>query len=229
MTLPPPDTVLENWNGVLDNDFSKTIKQTFHLPDDDDEFVYHSESFAMPLSQIQALIDSGKMKYHYRGPNGFIAVSSILSLSVRLLLALLSSLAIINFLLPQNSAILTPPRFPPRTSMPTSPSSPPQPTRPKLSSPLLPMQKRSLLGPKWLNISLTKESCLQTRRSKFPSGNLPCPIPISTSGPGHLMRLGSWVPWMILTTPIPMPPSIPIRCFLCSITTLAVSVHPGRL
>ena len=72
--MTSPDAIVEQWQGMIDNNFSKTIKQTFNLPEDDDQYVYHSESFAMPLSQIQAMIDTGKMKYHYRGPDGFITV-----------------------------------------------------------------------------------------------------------------------------------------------------------
>jgi len=63
--MPSPDEIFDNWNGLIDNDFFKTISQTFDLPSDDN-YVYRAESFAMTMPQIQELVGSGTMKYKYQ-------------------------------------------------------------------------------------------------------------------------------------------------------------------
>lgn len=62
--MPSPAEIFANWHGIIDNDFCKTISQTFELAQDDG-YVYRADAFAMTLSQIQEQIDSGKLKYKY--------------------------------------------------------------------------------------------------------------------------------------------------------------------
>ena len=56
------DDIFTNWAGLVDNDFGKTIRQTFNLTDDD--YIYRAEAFAMTLSQIEE--QAGKLKYKYQ-------------------------------------------------------------------------------------------------------------------------------------------------------------------
>jgi hypothetical protein len=63
--MPSPDEIFDNWSGLVDNDFFKTVSQTFGLPSEDD-YVYRAESFAMTMPQIKELVDSGTVKYKYQ-------------------------------------------------------------------------------------------------------------------------------------------------------------------
>lgn len=63
--MPSPDDILSKWEGIIENDFSKTISRTFEV-DPVDNYVYRAESFAMTLPQIQQLINSGNLKYKYQ-------------------------------------------------------------------------------------------------------------------------------------------------------------------
>lgn len=63
--MPSPEEIFGKWLGVIDNNFSQTMRQTFDLPADDG-YLYRAESFAMTLDQIQEQIDSGKLKYKYQ-------------------------------------------------------------------------------------------------------------------------------------------------------------------
>jgi hypothetical protein len=63
--MPSPDEIFDNWNGLIDNDFFRTVARTFDLPSNDD-YVYRAESFAMTMPQIKELVDSGTMKYKYQ-------------------------------------------------------------------------------------------------------------------------------------------------------------------
>jgi len=71
--MPSPDEIFSNWKGIIDNDFAKTITQTFNLSENDD-YVYRAESFAMTLSQIQEQAD--KLKYKYQSNGSQIEVCS---------------------------------------------------------------------------------------------------------------------------------------------------------
>ncbi|TVY86557.1 hypothetical protein LAWI1_G006649 [Lachnellula willkommii] len=73
--MPSPDEIFENWHGLVANDFSKTISQTFDLPSEDN-YVYRAESFAMTMAQIKELLDSGALKYKYQAHGQQIEVSS---------------------------------------------------------------------------------------------------------------------------------------------------------
>merc|ERR1712093_84936 len=73
--MSSPDDIFANWRGLIDSDFSKTITQTFDLPDQDN-YVYRAEAFAMTLRQIQEQIDSGKLKYKYQSHGQQIQVPS---------------------------------------------------------------------------------------------------------------------------------------------------------
>jgi len=72
--MSSPDDIFANWRGLIDSDFSKTITQTFDLPDQDN-YVYRAEAFAMTLRQIQEQIDSGKLKYKYQSHGQQIQVN----------------------------------------------------------------------------------------------------------------------------------------------------------
>ncbi|KAM0124821.1 hypothetical protein ACHAP3_001847 [Botrytis cinerea] len=65
MASPSSDEIFDNWGGIIEDDFSKTILETFGLSSDDN-YVYRAESFAMTLSQIQETTSTGKLKYHYQ-------------------------------------------------------------------------------------------------------------------------------------------------------------------
>lgn len=71
--MPSPDEIFSNWKGAVDNDFSAAISKTFDL-DPPNVYVYRAESFAMTLSQIQRLIDSGDLKYKYQSHGKELAV-----------------------------------------------------------------------------------------------------------------------------------------------------------
>jgi hypothetical protein len=62
--MPSPDEIFANWHGVIDNDFSEIVSQTFKIPPDD-TYIYRTEAFAMTLVQIQQQIESGNLKYKY--------------------------------------------------------------------------------------------------------------------------------------------------------------------
>jgi len=76
--MPPPDNIFDNWIGIINNDFSKTILQTFGLSQDDD-YVYRAETFDMTLPEIQELIDAGTMKYKYQAHGQEIEVYHLLT------------------------------------------------------------------------------------------------------------------------------------------------------
>lgn len=63
--MPSPDKIFDNWHGIIDDDFSKTIRDTFELQADD-KYVYRAESFAMTLSEIQSKLQTGSLKYNYQ-------------------------------------------------------------------------------------------------------------------------------------------------------------------
>ncbi|CZR51390.1 uncharacterized protein PAC_01265 [Phialocephala subalpina] len=63
--MPSPDEIFDNWHGIIDNDFSSTIRKTFDLPEDD-KYVYRAESFSMTFPQIQAQLEGGSLKYKYQ-------------------------------------------------------------------------------------------------------------------------------------------------------------------
>jgi hypothetical protein len=60
------EEIFSEWGGIRDNDFAKTIRHTFSLPEDDD-YIYRAESFAMTLAQIQEQADKLKYKYQSYG------------------------------------------------------------------------------------------------------------------------------------------------------------------
>ena len=62
--MPTPDAIFETWKGIIDNDFAKTVAETFLLASNDG-YVYRAEAFAMTLSQIEEQVNSGKLKYKY--------------------------------------------------------------------------------------------------------------------------------------------------------------------
>lgn len=61
--MPSPDDIFARWDGIIDNDFAKTIRLTFDLPVDDD-YIYRADAFAMTLAQIRE--QAGKLKYRYQ-------------------------------------------------------------------------------------------------------------------------------------------------------------------
>lgn len=65
MSSPSSDEIFNNWSGIIDDNFSKTVLDTFGLSQDD-KYVYRAESFAMTLPQIQETVSTGKLKYHYQ-------------------------------------------------------------------------------------------------------------------------------------------------------------------
>jgi hypothetical protein len=65
-TMPLPDEIFANWHGVIDNDFGKTIGNTFDLLSDD-SYVYRAESFGMTLSQIAQQAEKLQYKYQSHG------------------------------------------------------------------------------------------------------------------------------------------------------------------
>ncbi|KAE8448724.1 hypothetical protein EG329_008939 [Mollisiaceae sp. DMI_Dod_QoI] len=73
--MSPPNEIFDNWHGIIDNDFSRTIRKTFNIPEDD-KYVYRTESFAMTLPQIQTQLDAGSLKYKYQSHGQQIEVSS---------------------------------------------------------------------------------------------------------------------------------------------------------
>jgi hypothetical protein len=73
--MPSPDEIFANWHGIVSSDFFTTISKTFELSAHD-SYVYRAEGFAMTLSQIQELVDSGKLKYKYQAHGQQIEVSS---------------------------------------------------------------------------------------------------------------------------------------------------------
>lgn len=76
MASPSSDEIFDNWNGIIDDDFSKTILDTFGLSKDDN-YVYRAESFAMTLPQIQEATSTGKLKYHYQDHGKVLQVEFI--------------------------------------------------------------------------------------------------------------------------------------------------------
>lgn len=73
MPSPSSDEIFDTWNGIIEDDFSTTVLNTFGLSEDDN-YVYRAESFAMTLPQIQATISTGKLKYHYQDKGSIIQV-----------------------------------------------------------------------------------------------------------------------------------------------------------
>ncbi|KAB8300815.1 hypothetical protein EYC80_002743 [Monilinia laxa] len=67
------DAIFDNWTGIIEDDFSKTILDTFGLSKEDN-YIYRAESFAMTLPQIQETISNGKLKYHYQDHGKVIQV-----------------------------------------------------------------------------------------------------------------------------------------------------------
>lgn len=76
--MPTPDEIFANWQGAIDNDFSKTISATFGLPSAD-AYIYRAEAFAMNLRQVQDEINSGKVKYQYMAHGQLIEVCTLRS------------------------------------------------------------------------------------------------------------------------------------------------------
>ena len=60
--MSSPDEVFAKWHGIIDDDFFKTIAETFGLAGDD-SYVYRAESFAMTLAQIK---QQPELKYKYQ-------------------------------------------------------------------------------------------------------------------------------------------------------------------
>ncbi|KAF7855341.1 hypothetical protein EAF04_010085 [Stromatinia cepivora] len=71
---PSSDEIFNNWSGIIDDDFAKTILDTFGLSQDDN-YVYRAESFTMTLPQIQETISTGKLKYHYQDQGKVLQIS----------------------------------------------------------------------------------------------------------------------------------------------------------
>jgi hypothetical protein len=71
--MPSPDEIFANWQGIIDDDFFKTISQTFDLSDSD-PYIYRAESFAMTLSQIRA---QPELKYKYQSHGQAIEVCGL--------------------------------------------------------------------------------------------------------------------------------------------------------
>ncbi|RDW62360.1 hypothetical protein BP6252_11793 [Coleophoma cylindrospora] len=63
-----PDAVLENWKGMVDDDFEVTIRTAFDLPPVDD-YVYAAESFQMTLAQVQESMATGMLTWNYWSPD----------------------------------------------------------------------------------------------------------------------------------------------------------------
>jgi hypothetical protein len=63
-TMPLPDEILQQWKGMIDNDFRRTIQTTFGLSENDN-YVYKVESFSMTLAQVEAAVASGEYVYRY--------------------------------------------------------------------------------------------------------------------------------------------------------------------
>jgi hypothetical protein len=59
-----PDSVLERWTGMIDNDFQRTIIEAFELSEGD-EYKYRVEAFSMTLSEVHEALKSGKYYYWY--------------------------------------------------------------------------------------------------------------------------------------------------------------------
>jgi ribosomal protein S3AE len=62
--MASPDSIFQSWKGMVDDDFRKTIEETFSLKHDDG-YVYRVESFAMTLAQVEAAIATGQYIYRY--------------------------------------------------------------------------------------------------------------------------------------------------------------------
>jgi hypothetical protein len=70
INMRSPDEIFANWHGVIDDDFFKTISESFALPEDD-PYIYRAESFAMTLSQIK---QQPELKYKYQSHGQAIEV-----------------------------------------------------------------------------------------------------------------------------------------------------------
>ena len=65
--MPTPDESFANWHGIINNDFCTTIRETFKLPSSSqDTYTYHTDSFAMTLSEIESSLSSNPLKYKYQ-------------------------------------------------------------------------------------------------------------------------------------------------------------------
>ena len=64
-TMPSSDEIFADWQGIIDNEFFRTIRQTFEIPEND-SYTYRAESFAMTLSVIEQE-QQLKYKYHAHG------------------------------------------------------------------------------------------------------------------------------------------------------------------
>jgi hypothetical protein len=84
---PPADTrdeIMATWNGIVDNDFAKTISQTFDLPSaEHDDYIYRADAFAMTMAQVQDQLRSGKLKYKYMAHGQEIEACLIILLNMR--------------------------------------------------------------------------------------------------------------------------------------------------
>ncbi|PQE09611.1 transcription factor nrm1 whi5 protein [Rutstroemia sp. NJR-2017a WRK4] len=65
MSSLSPEEIFDSWHGIIDEDFCKTIRETFKLPEDD-TYIYRAGSFAKTLPQIEEAITKGKQKYIYQ-------------------------------------------------------------------------------------------------------------------------------------------------------------------
>lgn len=69
--MPSADEIFANWHGIIDNDFFKTISETFHISEHD-PYVYRAESFAMTLLQIK---EQPELRYKYQSHGQAMEVS----------------------------------------------------------------------------------------------------------------------------------------------------------
>jgi hypothetical protein len=68
--MPSPDELFANWQGIVNNDFFKTICQTFDISEND-PYIYRAEAFAMTLSQIK---EQPELRYKYQSHGQAIEV-----------------------------------------------------------------------------------------------------------------------------------------------------------
>jgi hypothetical protein len=78
MSSPSPEEIFDSWHGIIDEDFCKTIRETFKLPEDD-TYIYRAGAFAKTLPQIEEAVTKGKQKYIYQEHGKAIEVCSPIS------------------------------------------------------------------------------------------------------------------------------------------------------
>ena len=71
--MPSPDEIFANWQGIIDNDFFKTICQTFDIPEND-PYIYRAEAFSMTLSKVK---EQPELKYKYQSHGQAIEVCAL--------------------------------------------------------------------------------------------------------------------------------------------------------